>query len=289
MKKVRSSPLFLAATVLVVSLLAGGFLGPTGAFGQESDPGAPPDARLDSPPDVQPEGRPEPRPDAAFLFAYRPNPGQEASFRAGYRRHLDWHREHGDPLIWYGWEVLTGDRPGLFVDGVFGAPFSALDHRVDPAGDVADMNENVAPFVRPVFRMALRVRSELGTASPLEDGDPSPLVTVVRVQLRPGTGERFEELLRRLRGGAMESSPVLGYTCYELVSGGPEPTYLLMLPASSIADLGAAPTTLSGLVDAVLSRTDAAAAQVEIVRIVLEISNETWRYQPDLSYFPEQD
>jgi len=267
MQEIPSRPQRLAVTVLAVSLLAGGFLGAPCASGQESDPGD--------------------EPDAAFLFAYRPNPGQEEGFRAGYRRHLDWHREHRDPLTWYGWMVLTGERPGLFVDGVFGVPFSALDRRVDPAGDAADMAENVAPFAQPVFRTAFRVRSDLSTASPLEEGDPSPLVTVVRVQLRPGMEPRFEAVLGGLKDATAGEPSAPGYSWYELVTGGPEPLYLLMIPARALADLGTAPTTLSGLVGAVLPEAEAAAARAELTRIVREISNETWRYVAGLSYFPE--
>lgn len=69
MQEIPSRPQRLAVTVLAVSLLAGASLGAPGASGQESDPGD--------------------EPDAAFLFAYRPNPGQEEDFRAGYRRHLN--------------------------------------------------------------------------------------------------------------------------------------------------------------------------------------------------------
>lgn len=269
MQEIPVRPRRLAVTGLALVLLAGGLFGASGATGQESDP--------------------ESEPDAAFLFAYRPLPGQEEDFRAGYRRHLDWHRSHQDPLVWYGWTVLTGDRPGLFIDGVFGVPFSALDRRVDPTGDAADMAENVRPFARPVFRTAYRVRSELSTASRLESRDPSPLVTVIRVQLHPGTEPRFEEVLRGLKDAGTGESPAPEYSCYELVTGGPEPSFLLMIPASSLAELGAAPSTLSGLAAVVLPAAEAAAARAELTRIVREISNETWRYLPGLSYFPQDE
>ncbi len=48
-----------------------------------------------------------------FLFTYRLHPGQTAEFEAGYRSHLEWHRERGDSLTWLGWTVLAGSRPGL--------------------------------------------------------------------------------------------------------------------------------------------------------------------------------
>lgn len=81
--------------------------------------------------------------DAAHLFGYWTRPGQREAFDEGYRRHLAWHRQAGDPLVWYGWYVSDGKRAGMFVDGSFGAPFAAFDRRVDPAGDGADAARNV--------------------------------------------------------------------------------------------------------------------------------------------------
>ena len=258
----------LPVTLMAVLLMVGGAV-PSGSAS-------------DSPPEA----------DAAFLFAYRPHTGQEEAFRAGYRRHLDWHREHQDPLVWYGWMVLTGERPGLFVDGVFGIPFSALDRRVDPAGDAADLAENVTPYGGPIFRTALRLRRDLSTATRLESHDPSLLVTVAWVHLKPGMDRRFAEVLRKLKAAATPSAvsePPSEYTWYELVSGGAEPMYLLMLPAGSITELGARPSTLSRLVGELLHSGEAEAAREELAATVHEIFNETWRYLPVLSYFPDGD
>ena len=83
-----------------------------------------------------------------FFFAYAPH--DRAMFEAGYRRHLEWHRAAGDSLAWFGWDVLVGPRPDVFVDGVFGTPFQALDVRVDPAGDQADAAVNVLAHAESV-------------------------------------------------------------------------------------------------------------------------------------------
>lgn len=48
---------------------------------------------------------------AAFLFAYYPKEGMSVQFNQGYKRHLDWHREHKDPLVWYAWYVVFARVP----------------------------------------------------------------------------------------------------------------------------------------------------------------------------------
>ena len=44
----------------------------------------------------------------ARITVIRPLPGRDSAFQAGYRRHLDWHRQNKDPWYWYGWWVVMG-------------------------------------------------------------------------------------------------------------------------------------------------------------------------------------
>ena len=69
---------------------------------------------------------------AAFLFAYDIPPGMQTRFEEGYHRHLEWHRQAKDPLVWYGWYVMTGDKLGRFVDGTFG------HQQAPPSPDLGD-------------------------------------------------------------------------------------------------------------------------------------------------------
>ena len=69
----------------------------------------------------------------------------KSAFEEGYRRHLEWHVRAGDKLNWFAWEVTSGERLGLFIDGTV-APLSALDTRPDLAGDAADFARTAAAF-----------------------------------------------------------------------------------------------------------------------------------------------
>lgn len=158
--------------------------------------------------------------EGGMLFAYRPHPGERADFEAGYREHLDWHREKGDPLIWFGWDVIAGRRLGQFVDGTVGIPFVALDRRVDPAGDAAHAGRSFAPHAVPTARWAMRLRPELSTATPLERGSPTPLAQVVTYSVAPGERADFEGVLAAVRKDAAALG-LLPYTIYEMVVGGP--------------------------------------------------------------------
>lgn len=211
----------------------------------------------------------------------------QALFEEGYRRHLRWHEEKEDPLVWYGWTVVTGERIGLFVDGSFGGPFSQFDARPEPQADVADFAQTTAPFSEPAFRSLYRLRADLSTGWPLEDRRPPPLVEVTRYRLHPGREQDFERFLGALRA-TLEATPKAPvHTWYELIVGGAHPGFMLMVPCHGWGDY-AGSRTLTGLLEG--DREDAEArALVDLFQnAVAETVSETWQYRRDLSYFPAE-
>lgn len=210
---------------------------------------------------------------AGFLVAHEPR--DREAFEAGYRRHLEWHRARGDSLTWLGWDVLVGERPGVFVDGVFGVPFAALDVRVDPAGDRADAAANVEPHADPGDREMLALRPDLSSATPLEEDAPTPLVQVVRYGLAPSAFSRMEAALGALRSVAPGGS-LLPYTVYERVAGA-EPGFVLMVWRSRLATFDEHGRNPAAALRGIL-------AQADIGGLVTESASEVWLYRPDLTY-----
>jgi hypothetical protein len=220
--------------------------------------------------------------DAAHLFGYRAHPGARERFDAGYRQHLQWHRAHRDPLVWYGWYVADGPRAGMFVDGTFGAPFAAFDQRVDPKGDAADAAANVNAHAEAVLRASYRVRREFSTGLPLEQWRPSPTVQVLHYRLRPGMQLRFERALAVARERLRGVPDAQAHTWYEKLTGGPLPEFMLLVARDGWADYDAELATgLETLLHGSPALDDLAAS-VEIIEA------ETWTYRADLSLIPGQ-
>lgn len=223
---------------------------------------------------------------AAFLFAYHPKPGMQAQFEEGYRRHLRWHEEKKDPLVWYGWYVSSGERTGMFIDGSFGAPFAAFDRRVEPRADAADFAQTSAPFADTAFRSTYRLRRDLSTGQPLEDRRPSPQVEVVHYVLHPGMEKDFEEVIDRLRAALAQAQGSPVHTWYELVVGGESPGYMLMVPRQGWADFEAAAPTLDAVLERAYGPEQARALSQSLAAAVDHVRSELWSYRQDLSYFP---
>lgn len=219
---------------------------------------------------------------AGLLTGWRPEPGERAALYEGYARHLEWHGNAGDTLTWYGWDVVAGPGQGLFVDGTFGAPFAALDVRVDPGGDAQDHAVNVDAFATPAFREALLLRRDLSTATPLEERVPTPYVQVVRYSHGAAAASAtVETALRDMASGRPPCSVgLLPFTVYESIVGSSAPGWIVMVwrdQLGSFDDDGTNPVPC--LRQLVASPTPSPPSPAGVV-----VSIEVWRLRRDLSY-----
>lgn len=224
--------------------------------------------------------------DAAHLFAYYPKEGMRPQFEEGYRRHLAWHRENQDPLVWCGWYVGHGERTGLFIDGSFGRPFAAFDRRVKPAADAADAARTMGPYADPAFRSTYVLRRDLSTGQPLEEQRPSASVQVLHYRLRPGTERRFERAVLAAREALSRTPDAPEHTWYELVVGGERPGYMLMVARDGWASYDRFRLRLSDLIADGREPAEAVRLLDNLSAAVESVLAETWSYREDLSYLP---
>lgn len=200
----------------------------------------------------------------ARTFELRPRDGFAPQLDDGYRRHLDWHVRAGERWAWYLWEVVTGERSGLYVDGTFGHTWGDFDASVDPAGDRADGARNVEPFVTRPTNHVWQLRPDLGGAP--VDLEAARFVLRTEYRMRPGTSAPFLAALGQLRAAA-GSRP---YAVYELVTGGAPTTYVVWLPAATWADAGRIAESVADAQQRLTAASDWARAEM-------------WRFRADLS------
>jgi len=82
----------------------------------------------------------------ARIVVWQAKPGMDRDLEEGYKRHLEWHRNNGDLWSWYGWNIVSGERDGYFVDGTFFHTWKDLNSPVSPAADGADAAVNVSSY-----------------------------------------------------------------------------------------------------------------------------------------------
>jgi len=223
---------------------------------------------------------------AGFLFAYYPKDGMVKEFEAGYKEHLDWHKDNNDPLVWYAWNVVIGDELGLFIDGSFGSRFEDFDNRVNPAGDRANFTQTTAPFAVPHYRKVYELRADISAGKLLEEWNPSPSIQVYYYTLHPGTESRFERTLLNLKAALDGTENPTLMTWYKLIIGDDHPGYMLMIPRSGFKDFDSKGATLLEIGKNHLNSKESSALQAGLSKTVSSISSEMWRYRTDLSYLP---
>jgi len=186
----------------------------------------------------------------ARIAVLRPHDGQTVEFEAGYIRHLAWHRQAGDPWVWYGWGVWAGERHRWFIYATFGHSAASLDSAVAPADDERDNVLNVAPHVEYVANAVYEYLPGLsrGTGEP----QPTARLELTTVDLVPGAAQAFEVAL-----GAAQSALQGETLWYRMVAGGATPRYVRLRPRLSLlaALAGRSEQALPDAVSSLLTRT----------------------------------
>ena len=196
----------------------------------------------------------------AFLKA---RDGNTVDFEAGYIRHLEWHRQAGDPWTWYGWTIWAGERQRWLVYATFGHAAAAFDASVSPAEDERDNVVNVVPHADFTgsglyeFLPALSRGTNVPTAAPRTE--------LTTVDLVPGSAEAFEAAV------AARQPKLQGETLwFRMVAGGPAPRYLRLRSRLSLA--------------AMLDSVGDSALPAEASRLISRTTVEILNLRPTLSY-----
>jgi hypothetical protein len=212
--------------------------------------------------DTRGEDQPEKGPYARIAML-RPLDGHTVEFEAGYIRHLEWHRQAGDPWAWYGWTISLGDRTRSFIYASFGHAASDFDHVVDPVDEERDNVRNVAPHCECVASAVYEYLPALSRG----DGTPRPVprTELMTVELTPGAAKTFEAAL-----GAGQAKLQADTLWYRMVSGGSSPRYVRIRPVHDYAAL------LTGAADAALPDT--------VNRLVVRATIESLTLRPAMSY-----
>ena len=231
----------------------------------------------------------------ALTYAYSPK-GSGDDLARGYKKHLEWHVARNDPILWYAWFVVEGNRLGHFVDGAYDVTGAEFDARPDPAGDAADAIETFLPVAHPEYRRVFRLRKDLSTSTFLEDRNPSPLMQVVYYHVRPGMHRQFEEaasaISSTISSAVSSATPsaaanTADYTLYEMLTGMDGPAYVMYAPLQSFASFDDAALSLARVAQSAMSGDELRAALANIVAATASRHSEVWQYRADLSLIPD--
>lgn len=208
----------------------------------------------------------------AQFAVWQPKEGAKFQFEEGYKRHLDWHKQHGDKWDWYGWYIISGPRYGFFVDATIDRAWTDFDHAVDPSADMADNNLHVFPFgnlralfkveiVRPASARELQAfKARLVRMITLDTDDPSKALRVV---------QRFKEK-------CLESACAEGLITTSIKDGGDSNQIILFIGHASWKDYEKTANIAEELMKI---------QENQKTTSIRSVTLETLSYRPDMSLF----
>lgn len=164
-------------------------------------------------------GQTEPGPYARIAIL-RPHDGKTTEFESGYIRHLNWHKEAGDPWAWYGWSVWAGDRQRWFVYATFGHSANDFDRPVAAAEDEKDNIVNVVPHATFVGNGLYEFLPKISRGNSTGIPQPAARVEYTTIEVKPGEGTAFENAIAT--GQQIEGEVIW----YRMIAGGDAPRYV---------------------------------------------------------------
>jgi hypothetical protein len=199
----------------------------------------------------------------AYIAFLKPRDGNTVDFEAGYTRHLEWHRQAGDPWTWYGWTIWAGERQRRLVYATFGHAAAAFDASVSPAEDERDNVANIMPHAE--FEGGGLFEFVPGLSKGTGEPTPTTRAELTTVDLVPTAAEAFEKAI------AASQPRLQGETLwYRMLAGGSAPRYVRLRPRPSVA--------------ALLDAAGESALPADASRLIAKATVEILNLRPTLSY-----
>lgn len=210
----------------------------------------------------------------AHFSIWKPKPGLDDNFEAGYKQHLKWHVVNGDKWNWVGWYIISGPRTNTFVDATFNHSWDDFDKPVKHAEDLADVELHVSPFgdYLSAFKVAYLPDLSISDSSSLK----SKLLRLVTLNVTDiETGEKIIAKLKI----SYQSTGVKTFLTFKMVDGGNLNQMLLFLGFKNFEEYEKSENVQEDLLVVENSLN---------THVITSTTSETFVYNAEMSYFPSQ-
>lgn len=219
--------------------------------------------------------------DVVMIHCVDVQPGAQARFEEGVKRHMDWHRKQKDTWSWASWTVLTGPDAGRHCSGTFDHKWEDFDKpAVSMQADEADVMVSFGPFIQKHEASFWRRLTAVSRPAP----EPAPMSSVVMFETRFGTEDEFNSLIGEFHEAIGKTQMPWKYQWYALASGGGGGTYALVLPRANFASFNPSGKPFNEMLQEAYGKTAATALLDRWHKVVERTENHLIKSRPDLSY-----
>jgi hypothetical protein len=213
-------------------------------------------------------------------------PGGTSRLEAGFKKHMDWHRQQKDTWTWASWMVMTGPNSDRLCTGSFGHKWEDFDKPgVPPEADHADATLNIAPFAKSHQATFWSMLPEVSRPAP---GGPAPMSSVIFYRVHFGMDEDFRSTIGEFHKAIEKTQMPWRYSWYALASGGEGGTYALVLPRANFAAFNPTGKPFNEMLGEAYGKMGADALMARWRGLVKSTESELLQARPDLGYAPSR-
>jgi hypothetical protein len=212
-------------------------------------------------------------------------PGMEKKFEEAYKTHLNLHREENDTWAWHTWVIINGDQLGTYVMRSPGHHWADFDARAEfEKADAADFEADAGQYVESMTSMFVEYLPDL---SRWPEGDSPPaFAEVYRFHLNSGKHREFMYIMKKIHEAIEKENWPINYAWLALVNGGKHPTFTLVVPHNSWAEMKGPEEPLWDIMEKVYGRQEADKLRGTLGETVHCQTSFIAKFRPDLSYQP---
>ena len=207
-----------------------------------------------------------------------------AAFEEGFKKHLAWRKAQGDTWRWDTWQIVRGEKLGLYYTSSDGHTWKDFDSQ--PIGE-----EGSANYVASVGDALVGISSSMSVVLPElsnfpdEEMGEGALAEVITWNVKAGKMDDLMQAIGRYHEAFAKVAPNVKYIWTMPVNGGPD-TMSVVLPRASWADLKPGEKSPNMIVEEAFGRAESMAVSERFTSSIEGTTTTVWMYRPDLSYKP---
>jgi len=220
------------------------------------------------------------------VFVTQVKPGMSRQYEEGRKRHMDWHRKQNDSWSWHVYLVLTGEAEGRYLvvtENHYWKDFDTWDAKM-AAADEADGTANMEPYTAGGSSSFYKYLADV--SKPQTSTIPARMAEVIHFMVRPDKEADFSLLIKKIDDAIKKTNWPVHYSWYELVNGGEQPHFVLVIPHENWASMAEPEVSFPAMLEKAFGRLEAGAILEGFGKTIKSQSSEMLQYRPELSYRP---
>jgi hypothetical protein len=217
------------------------------------------------------------------LLRQKARPGTVQDYEAARKKHMAWHKAQNDPWVWEVFEVMTGPDTGSYVIASGDHQWKDMEAWVARMAD-ADAADSRASMGQYIASTEREYWTQLNSISRMPKADVQyPLITITTYRAKPGSDAALRAAIAKVNAALDAGKYPLPTIWSVLTSGGPSPTYAVVVPRTGLGEMAPTPALVQVL-EKQLGKPAADALLKSFYENVVSANTELLRLRPDLSY-----